>query len=153
MSQTPGKMGRFNVKSEEKTPSDANKIEKGFDGGNNVWREAFAETSEALNALQVKFDCWEGNNGGTIIGMHKAHDGVPEHEARRRRQRRNIDSEREGIRTTMAGPGRTKHGGHEGHATGKMQEEGKESGETVDQPEHGIRPSARSMYRLLAIAP
>ena len=56
-------MGRFNVKSEEKTPSDANKIEKGFDGGNNVWREDFAGTSEALNALQVKFDCGEGSRG------------------------------------------------------------------------------------------
>ena len=38
--------------------------DKGFGGGNNVQREAFAGTSEALNALQVKFDCGEGNDGG-----------------------------------------------------------------------------------------
>ena len=52
------------MKSEEKTPSEVNKRGKGFGGGNNVWREAFAGTSEALNALQVKFDCGEGNKGG-----------------------------------------------------------------------------------------
>ena len=57
-------MGRLNVKTEEKTPSDANKIGKGFGGGNNVRREAFAGTSEALNALQVKFNFGEGNEGG-----------------------------------------------------------------------------------------
>ena len=51
----------------------------------------------------------------------------------------------------MDGPGRTKCGGHEGPATGGIRDEGKESGETVDQPEHGIRPSAREMYGLLAI--
>ena len=60
----PGKMGRFDVKSEEKTPSDANKRGKGFVGGNNIRREDFAGTSEALNALQVKFDCRKGNEGG-----------------------------------------------------------------------------------------
>ena len=57
-------MRRFDVKSKEKAPSDANKRGKGFDGGNNVQREAFAGTSEALNMLQVKFDCNEGNEGG-----------------------------------------------------------------------------------------
>ena len=57
-------MGRFDVKSEEKTPPDANKRGKVFSGGNNVWREAFAGTSKALNALQVKFNCGEGNEGG-----------------------------------------------------------------------------------------
>ena len=49
-------MGRFDVKSEEKTLSDANKRGKGFDSRNNVRREAFSRTSEALNVLQVKFD-------------------------------------------------------------------------------------------------
>ena len=49
-------MGRFDVKSEEKASLDANKRGKGFGGGNNVLREAFAETSEAMNALQVKFN-------------------------------------------------------------------------------------------------
>ena len=39
------------MKSEEKTPSDAKEIEKLFGGGNNVHREVFAGTSEALNAL------------------------------------------------------------------------------------------------------
>ena len=49
-------MGKFNVKNEEKAPSDANKRINVFGGGNNVQREAFSGTSEALNALQVKFD-------------------------------------------------------------------------------------------------
>ena len=49
-------MGRFNIKSEEKAPSDANKRGNGFDGGKNVRREAFTGTSNALNALQVKFN-------------------------------------------------------------------------------------------------
>ena len=52
------------MKSEEKTPLDTNKRGKGFGGGNNVRREAFTGTSEALNALQVKFGCGEGNGGG-----------------------------------------------------------------------------------------
>ena len=56
-------MGRFDVKNKEKTPSDANKRGNGFGGGNNVRREAFNDTSEALNTLQVKFDCGEGNGG------------------------------------------------------------------------------------------
>ena len=59
-------MGRFDVKSKEKAPSDANKRGKGFGSGNNVRREAFAGTSEALNTLQVKFDCGEGNDGGQL---------------------------------------------------------------------------------------
>ena len=52
----PSKMGRFDVKNEEKAPSDASKRGKGFVRGNTVWREAFSGTSEALNALQIKFD-------------------------------------------------------------------------------------------------
>ena len=54
-------MERFDVKNEERAPSDANKREKGFDSGNTVRREVFSGTSEALNALQVKFKCREGN--------------------------------------------------------------------------------------------
>ena len=57
-------MGRSDVKNEEKAPSDANKRGKGLGGGHNAWREAFPGTSEALNALQVKFDCGEGKEGG-----------------------------------------------------------------------------------------
>ena len=57
-------MGRSNVKNEEKAPSDAKKIGKGFGSRNTVQREAFAGTGEALNALQVKFDCRKGNKGG-----------------------------------------------------------------------------------------
>ena len=60
-------MGIFDVKNEEKAPSDANKSGKVFGGGNNVSREAFAGTSKALNALQVKFDCGEGNEGGRFL--------------------------------------------------------------------------------------
>ena len=54
------------MKSKEKTPSDANKRGKGFGGRNNIRREAFAGTREALNTLQVKFDCGEGNEGGRL---------------------------------------------------------------------------------------
>ena len=57
-------MGRFDVKSEEKTLSDAKKNGKGFGDGNNVWREAFSGTSKVPNALQFKFDCRKGNKGG-----------------------------------------------------------------------------------------
>ena len=66
-SETPGKMGRFDVKSEEKTPLEANKRGKGFGSGNNVRREDFAGISKTLNALQVKFDCREGNEGGRFL--------------------------------------------------------------------------------------
>ena len=66
MSRTHRKMGRFDVKSDEYASSDANKRGKGFGGGNNVWREAFSGTSEALNALQVKFDCGGRNEGGRL---------------------------------------------------------------------------------------
>ena len=57
-------MGRSDVKNKEKALSEANKRGKGFGSGNNVRREAFAGTSEALKALQVKFDCRERNKGG-----------------------------------------------------------------------------------------
>ena len=46
----PGKMGRFYLKNSETAPSDANKRGKKFGGRNNVWREAFDGTNEALNA-------------------------------------------------------------------------------------------------------
>ena len=55
-SQTTRKMGRFYVKNQEKAPLDTNKRGKGFGIGNTVRREYFSGTSEALNALQVKFD-------------------------------------------------------------------------------------------------
>ena len=54
-------MGIFDVKNEEKAPLDTKNREKGFGGRNNVWREAFLGTSKALNALQFKFNCGEGN--------------------------------------------------------------------------------------------
>ena len=54
-------MGKFDLKSEEKFPSDENKRGKGFGIKNTVQKEASAGTSKALNALQVKFDCREGN--------------------------------------------------------------------------------------------
>ena len=66
MSLTPGKIGRFDVKNEEKTPSDANKRGKGFGSGNTVWREASSGTIGELNAVQVKSDFREGNKGGTF---------------------------------------------------------------------------------------
>ena len=67
MSRTPGKMGRFDVKNEEKTSSDAKRIGEGCGSGNTVLREAFVGTSKALNALQVKLDCGEGNGGGRFL--------------------------------------------------------------------------------------
>ena len=56
-------MGRFDVKNEEKASSDAKKRGKGLGGGKNVRREAFAGTTKALNALQVKLDCGKGTMG------------------------------------------------------------------------------------------
>ena len=50
------------MKNEEKAPSDANKRGKVFGSGNTVHREDFVWTSEALNAIQVKFDCGESMN-------------------------------------------------------------------------------------------
>ena len=61
------KNGKVQCKNENKAPSDANKRGKGFNNRNNVWREAFSETSEELNALQVKFDCGERNKGGIFL--------------------------------------------------------------------------------------
>ena len=52
------------MKNKEKAPSDTNKRGKGFGSRNSVRREAFTGTIKALNALQVKFDCREGNKGG-----------------------------------------------------------------------------------------
>ena len=52
------------MKNKEKAPSDTKKRGKGFGSGNTVRREAFTGTSEALNALQVKFDFREGNKAG-----------------------------------------------------------------------------------------
>ena len=52
------------MKNEDKAPLDTQKRGKVFVSGNTVRREAFAGTSEALNALQIKFDYGEGNEGG-----------------------------------------------------------------------------------------
>ena len=52
------------MKNEEKMPLDANKKGRVFGSGNTVSRADFAGTSKALNAIQVKFDCREGNKGG-----------------------------------------------------------------------------------------
>ena len=45
------KRGRFDAKNKYKAPSEANKRGIGFGSRNTVRREAFAGTSEALNAL------------------------------------------------------------------------------------------------------
>ena len=66
-SRTPRKIGRFDVKNKKKAPSDANKRGKGFGSRNTVRREAFFGTSEALNALKVKFDYVEVNEGGRFL--------------------------------------------------------------------------------------
>ena len=60
-------MERFNVKNEYKSPSDANKKGIRFSSRNTVCREAFAGKIEDINALQVKFDCGEGNRGGRLL--------------------------------------------------------------------------------------
>ena len=115
-------MGRFDVKSEEKAPSDANKSGKRFGGGNNVWRKDFAGTSKALNALQVKFDCWEGNEGVQFLECIRL---MTAYLSTNLEASGNVETSiwnREGIQTTMAGPGRTKPGGLEGHATGRIRD-------------------------------
>ena len=72
------------MKNEEKAPLDANKRGKGFSRGNTVRRKYFYGTSEALNALQFKVDCGEGNEGGLIFGISMSDDCIPEHEAQGR---------------------------------------------------------------------
>ena len=67
MSLAPGKMSRFDVKNKEKASSDAKKRGKGFGSGNTVWREASSGTIGELNAVQVKFDFREGNEGGRFL--------------------------------------------------------------------------------------
>ena len=62
----PRKMGSFDVNNEEKAPSDANKRGRGFGRGKTVQGEEFSGTSKALIALQVKFDCRDGNEGGQL---------------------------------------------------------------------------------------
>ena len=57
----------FNVKNEEKAPLDAKKRRKGFGRGNTAGKEAFTGTSEALNTLQVKLYCGEGNEGKRFL--------------------------------------------------------------------------------------
>ena len=56
-------MGRFDVKNEETAPLDVNKRGKGFVSRNTFLRENISWTSKAMNALQVKLDCREGNEG------------------------------------------------------------------------------------------
>ena len=51
------------MKNEDKEPSNTSKRGKLFSRGNIVRREAFAGTREALNTLQVKLNCGEGNKG------------------------------------------------------------------------------------------
>ena len=57
------------MKNEEKALLDANKREKGLGSRNTIRREAVSRKSEALNALQVKFDCGEDNKGGRFSGF------------------------------------------------------------------------------------
>ena len=63
-------MGRFDVKNEDKAPSDANKRGKVFGSGNTIWREDFDGTSEALNMLQVKFDYREVTRGNVFLNVY-----------------------------------------------------------------------------------
>ena len=63
-------MGRFDINNEEKAPSESNKRGKVFGSWNTVQREAFAGISEALNVLQVKFDCREGNKGDDFLNVY-----------------------------------------------------------------------------------
>ena len=72
-------MGKFEVKIEEKAPAGASRKGRGCASGHAVRREAFVGTSEALNTLHVKFDCWEGNEGGAIFGVSKSDDRILEH--------------------------------------------------------------------------
>ena len=51
------------MNNKEKALMDANKIGKEFGSRNTARRESFAGKSEALNALQVNFNCREGNEG------------------------------------------------------------------------------------------
>ena len=77
---------------------------------------------------------------------------ISEHKARGRRRRQNFDSEREILRSGVAGPSRTQSGGYEGHATVRIQDGGEEGGKSPHQPEHVIRPGARAVHGLSVVA-
>ena len=79
-------------------------------------------------------------------------DSIPEHKTRGRRRRQNFDSEQESLQGGVAGPGWTQSGVHEGHATGGINDEGKEGIKAPHKPEHGIRPSTLAVHRLPAFA-
>ena len=57
------------MKNEEKTPSNAKKG-KGFGIRNTVRRKDFAGTIEALNKIQVKFDCGKGTRGDDFRNVY-----------------------------------------------------------------------------------
>ena len=74
-------MGKFDVKNEEKAPLGTNIKQEGFSSGNTTRREVFSGTSKALNALQIKFDYGERNEGGgAIFGIPTSDNRIPEHE-------------------------------------------------------------------------
>ena len=60
-------MGEFEVKTEEKGPAGANRKGRRFASGHDVRREEFVGTIEALNMLQVKFDCGNRTEGGWFL--------------------------------------------------------------------------------------
>ena len=60
-------MGTFDVKNEKKAPLGSDRKIRGLSSGNTVQSEYFSGTSEVLNALQVNFNCGEGNEGGRFL--------------------------------------------------------------------------------------
>ena len=66
MSQTPWKIGKFEVKIEEKALAGANRKGRIFASGHAVRREELLGTSESLKILQVNFDNGKGARGGNF---------------------------------------------------------------------------------------
>ena len=55
------------MKNKEKAPSDTNKKGRGLGSRNTVPSKDFSGMSKSLNALQVKFNCREGNEEGRFL--------------------------------------------------------------------------------------
>ena len=106
-----------------------------------------------MNALQVKFDCGEGNKGGrfleciwlTTAYLSTKLEGSGEVET--------SILELESIWAGTAGPSQTKPGVHEGHVIGRIRDQSEEGGEAAHQPEHGIWPGPPEEHGLTTIAP
>ena len=144
-------MVRFDVNNKEKALMDANKIGKEFGSRNTARRESFAGKSEALNALQVNFNCREGNEGDqfseclqvTTVYLSTKLEGGSDIET--------LIWNRKVFESALPDPIGPNPAAKKGHATGRIRYKIEEGGRTTHEPEHGIWPSDRAVYQLYVV--